>query len=64
MGSLKRYHLFEIQSVDEVHPAMSVVSEEAFGRPLMQLLHAFPDGLLQLHVCFLLCKRNISLLDR
>jgi hypothetical protein len=50
--------------VDEVHPAMSVLSEEVFGRPLMQPLHAFPDGLLPIPACFLLCRRNISLLDR
>jgi hypothetical protein len=41
-----------------------LMTEEVFGRPLMELLHAFPDGLLHILPCFPLCTRNILLLDR
>ena len=53
--------------MDEVHPIHSVMAEEVFGRSLKQPLHAFLDGLLHIHACFLvflLCMRNMPLLDR
>jgi len=42
----------------------SVRAEEVFGRPLLQPVHAFPDGPLPLLACFLLYMRTISLLNR
>jgi hypothetical protein len=43
-----------VQLVDQFHPARNVMPEEVFGRPLIEPLYAFPDGLLSILRCFLL----------
>jgi hypothetical protein len=42
-----------VQLVDQVHPAGSIMPQEVFCSSLLQSVHAFPDGLLPIHVCFL-----------
>jgi len=44
-------------TVDEVHPANSVMYEGACGRPLIQPMHGFPDCMLQINACFLVFSR-------
>ena len=48
-----------IQLVDQVHPARIVMPEKAFGWPLIEPLHAFPDDLLPIHAYFLWSMRTI-----
>jgi len=37
------------------------MAEEVYGRPHMEPLHAFPDGLLPIHACFLWSMSTIPL---
>jgi hypothetical protein len=43
-----------------MYSAGGVVSAKAFGRPLIEPVHAFPDGLVYIPACFSLGQEKLS----